>query len=189
MSRSPTLTSRLARPLLPSILAAALAVPAWAAWADDHPSFAAPPAVAAPAWAGAYRWSLKMKGQTEPPFRLRLGFMALPDGEWSTTGSLLLDDAELGAHGSARLRAGKLVIDLIVSGGVRDVPPDPAKQALFPPGHVPERISSAGFATMRIELDPGRLDGIASMYMTNVVDGNRVQGPFYMDGTLTLDRK
>jgi len=68
-------------------------------------------------------------------------------------------------------------------------PPDQAKQALFPPGHVPNRISSAGFATIRIELDPNRLDGTASTYMTNVVEGNLVQGPFYMDGALTLDHK
>ncbi len=167
-------------------LAAGLAQPVWAI---EPLPFVNPPSVAAPVWAGEFQWSMRMKDQADAPFRLRLGFMALPGGDWSTTGSLVLDDAELGATGSARLREGRLLIDLLVSGGVRNVPPDEGKRALFPPGQVPARISSTGFATMRIELDPRRLDGIASMYMTNVVNGNHVQGPYYAESTLTLERK
>lgn len=151
--------------------------------------FASPSAVRMPAWIGEFRWLMRTDGHAGDPFRLRLGFTALPSGDWSVTGSLLLDDAELGSSGSARLRDGRLVVDLLVSGSVRNAAPDEGKRALYPPGQAPASISSAGFATIRIELDPRRLEGVASMYMTNVVSGNLVQGPVYMESTLTPDIK
>lgn len=181
-----TTAPSLRRLLLAVLLLGALVQPAWA----RAPSpFTSPSTVKVPAWIGEFRWLMRTEGHTGDPFRLRLGFTALPNGDWSVTGSLLLDDAELGSSGSARLREGRLVMDLLVSGSVRNVPPDDAKRALYPPGQAPARISSAGFATIRIELDPRRLDGIASMYMVNVVSGNLVQGPFYVESTITADGK
>lgn len=172
---------------LPRLLLALLLSwwPAQPVVARAHSPFVSPATVKAPSWIGEFRWSMRMQDHVGDPFRLRLGFTALPNGDWSVTGSLLLDDAELGGIGSARLRDGRLVVDLLVNGSVRNVPPDEDKRALYPPGQAPAMISSAGFATMRIELDPRRLDGVASMYMVNVVSGNLVQGPFYMESTLT----
>ncbi|RZT39415.1 hypothetical protein [Cupriavidus agavae] len=179
------------RPVVAALAALMLAQPALALTpAPSAPPgpFAAAPAVQAPQWVGVKRWSMRMAGHKGDPFRLRLGFTALPSGDWAITGSLVLDDAELGATGSARLREGKLIADVLVSAGVRNVPPDDEKRALFPKGKVPATISSAGFAAMRLELDPRTLDGVASMYMTNVVSGNLVQGPYHADSTLTLDK-
>lgn len=169
------------------LLAVTLIPPTWAAGIPLP--FAAAPAIKVPTWVGEFRWLMRLDGQTVDPFRLRLGFTALPSGEWSVTGSLILDDAELGGIGSARLRDGHLVVDLIVNGSVRNVPPDEGKQALYPPGRAPAKISSAGFATIRFELDPRQLDGVGSMYMVNVVNGNLVQGPVYVESTLSLDGK
>ncbi len=150
--------------------------------------FASVPAIERPTWIGEYRWSMQEGGEAGEPARLRLGFTALPSGDWSATGSVVLDDAELGAIGSARLRQGRLLVDLLLSGGVRDAPLDAGKRALFPAGQAPARIASAGFATVRIELDPRTLQGVAQRYQVNVVEGDHVQGPIYADSTLTLDR-
>ena len=143
-----------------------------------------PPVVKAPTWVGTYQWQMRMQPHSGDPFRLRLGFTALPSGDWTVAGSLVLDDAELGASGTARLRDGRLVVDLLVSGGVRDVVPDEGKLALFPPGKAPQKISSAGFATLRLELDPKDYRGVAAGYMINVVNGNLQQGPYYTESTL-----
>ena len=109
---------------------------------------------------------------------------ALPSGDVALTGSLLLDDAELGAHGSASLRDGKLVLDLTASGGVMQAPLDDGKRALYPQGKAPARVDSAGFATMRAVLDPATLDGAAQRYQTNVVTGHHVQGPMYANSVM-----
>ncbi|MFT4171154.1 MAG: hypothetical protein QM639_01235 [Rhodocyclaceae bacterium] len=182
--RLATMVFSVRRLLLALLLLGTLVQPGWARTPSP---FTFPSIVKVPAWIGEFRWLMRMEDHTGDPFRLRLGFTALPNGDWSVTGSLLLDDAELGSIGSARLSEGRLVVDLLVSGSVRNVPPDDDKRALYPPGQVPARISSAGLATIRIELDPRRLDGTASMYMVNVVSGNLAQGPFYAESTVTLD--
>lgn len=147
----------------------------------------AEPHVRVPTWAGERRWAMHDVGGAAEPDHLALGFTALPSGAWSVTGALLLDDAELGAVGSARLRKGQLVVDLVVNGGVADMPMDAGKRALFAPGTAPTTVSSAGFATMRLLLDPATLDGKALRYQVNVVQGNKVQGPMYADSTLTSE--
>lgn len=149
------------------------------------PAFEEVPTVAQPTWIGDHHWAMRDSGQTGAPFHLQLGFTALPSGNWLAVGSIILDDAELGATGSARLRNGRLLMDLMLSGGVRDVPLDEGKRALFAPGQAPASISSAGFATLRIDLDPKTLRGSAQRYQVNVVEGNRVQGPIYAESRLT----
>lgn len=138
---------------------------------------------ASPLAAGEYRWTLD-DGNGEPPYVLRLYAQPLPSGDVALTGSLLLDDAELGAHGSASLRDGKLVLDLTASGGVMQAPLDEGKRALYPQGKAPARVDSAGFATMRAVLDPATLDGAAQRYQTNVVTGHHVQGPMYANSVM-----
>ncbi|PZA09220.1 hypothetical protein DNX69_24245 [Rhodopseudomonas palustris] len=132
---------------------------------------------------GEQRWAWRSEdGETGT---LRLGFAALPSGDYLVAGSLLLDDAELGASGSARWRGDRLIVDLMVSGGVRAQTPDAAKQQLFAKGAVPKQIDSAGFAMFRAELSTA-LDGITQQYQTNVLTGGKVQGPIYRNGTLKL---
>lgn len=137
----------------------------------------------APLAAGEYRWTLD-DGHGEPPYVLRLYAQPLPSGDIALTGSLLLDDAELGAHGSARVRDGKLILDLTASGGVMQAPLDDGKRALYPKGKAPAHIDSAGFATLRAVLDPRTLEGSAQRYQTNVVTGHHVQGPMYANSTM-----
>ncbi len=179
------------RTLLPALLlAATMAGPTRAADPPAPPTgrpFAAAPSSPAPAWVGEYRWRMTMPDHRGDPFRLRLGFTALPNGLWAVTGVLVLDDAELGATGSARLEQGRLVVDLMTNAAVRDIVPDAEKRALFPAGQVPAKLSSAGLAAMRISVDPQALDGVASLYMTYVVSGNRVQGPVYGESRLVPD--
>lgn len=132
---------------------------------------------------GEHRWAWRSEdGETGT---LRLGFTALPSGDYLVAGSLLLDDAELGASGSARWRGDRLIVDLMVSGGVRAQAPDEAKQRLFAKGEVPKQIDSAGFASFRAELSTA-LDGVSQQYQTNVLTGGKVQGPIYRNGTLKL---
>ncbi|KPF98952.1 hypothetical protein IP86_10215 [Rhodopseudomonas sp. AAP120] len=132
---------------------------------------------------GEHRWAWQSEdGETGT---LRLGFTAVPSGDYLVAGSLLLDDAELGASGSARWRGDRLIVDLTVSGGVRAQAPDEAKQRLFAKGEVPKQIDSAGFATFRAELSTA-LDGVSQQYQTNVVTGGKAQGPIYRNGTLKL---
>ena len=171
-----------------ALLSAALLTPATGVHAATLPPLAKAPAVKSPSWVGTYQWQMRMQPHEGEPFHLRLGFTALPSGDWNVAGSLVLDDAELGATGSARIRGGRLVVDVVVSGGVRDVVPDEGKKALFAGGKVPATISSAGFASLRLELDPKDYSGVGAGYMTNVVNhGNRVQGPYYIDSTLRLE--
>ncbi|MFT4274762.1 MAG: hypothetical protein QM576_00270 [Rhodopseudomonas sp.] len=132
---------------------------------------------------GEHRWAWRSEdGETGT---LRLGFTALPSGDYLVAGSLMLDDAELGASGSARWRGDRLIVDLVVSGGVRAQAPDEAKQRLFAQGEVPKQIDSAGFASFRAELSKN-LDGVSQQYQTNVVTSSKVQGPVYRNGTLKL---
>ncbi|WP_235677278.1 hypothetical protein [Rhodopseudomonas palustris] len=132
---------------------------------------------------GEHRWAWRSEdGETGT---LRLGFTALPSGDYLVAGSLMLDDAELGAGGSARWRGDRLIVDLMVSGGVRAQAPDEAKQRLFANGEVPKQIDSAGFASFRAELS-NTLDGVSQQYQTNVVTGGKVQGPVYRNGALKL---
>jgi hypothetical protein len=171
--------------LLTLLVAAGCGRPQPAAQAPAHLALDVEPHVGVPTWAGERRWAMRDVGSSAEPDRLALGFTALPNGAWSVTGTLLLDDAELGAVGSARLRNGRLVVDLVVNGGVADMPVDAGKQALFAPGAAPATVSSAGFATMRLLLDPATLAGSALRYQVNVVQGDKVQGPMYADSTLT----
>lgn len=169
----------------------ALAGPAYAsvtspAATPSVTQFAAPPSIAAPAWVGEYRWRMTMQDHRGEPFELRLGFTALPSGLWSVTGLVRLDDADLGATGSARLDHGRLVVDLFTNAALRDIAPDAEKRALFPKGKAPAKLSSAGLAAMRIDLDPHDLGGVASMYMTYVVSGHRVSGPHYAESVVKL---
>ncbi|MGE8677610.1 MAG: hypothetical protein ACN6PE_03260 [Achromobacter marplatensis] len=133
--------------------------------------------------AGEYRWTID-DGRGEPPYTLRLYVQPLPTGDYALTGSLLLDDAELGASGSARVRDGKLVLDLTASGGVLQAPMEDSKRALYPKGGAPTRVDSAGFATMRALLDPATLGGVMQRYQTNVMTGHLVQGPMYANSVI-----
>ncbi|CAB3659462.1 hypothetical protein [Achromobacter pestifer] len=145
---------------------------------------AAEPAIASAALsAGEYRWTID-DGNGEPPYTLRLYVQPLPSGDYMLTGSLLLDDAELGAQGSAREREGKLVLDLTASGGVLQAPMEDSKRRLYPKGKAPERVDSAGFATMRALLDPATLGGVMQRYQTNVMTGHHVQGPMYANSVI-----
>ncbi len=174
----------LTRPLRAAILGAALCT-ATAAQAAPPPAPATAVAAAAqPAWAaGEYRWTVDDRNG-EPPYTLRLYVQPLPSGDYALTGSLLLDDAELGAYGSARVRDGKLVLDLTASGGVLQAPIDEGKRRLYPKGRAPERVDSAGFATMRALLEPQTLDGVVQRYQTNVMTGHHVQGPMYANSVI-----
>lgn len=155
-------------------------VPARAGQAAQAPQAAASVA----GWAaGEYRWSID-DGNGEPPYTLRLYVQPLPSGDYALTGSLLLDDAELGAHGSARLRDGRLVMDLTASGGVLQAPMEEGKRRLYPEGKAPDRVDSAGFATLRALLDPKSLEGVVQRYQTNVMTGNYVQGPMYANSVI-----
>ncbi|WP_263915451.1 hypothetical protein [Achromobacter sp. 79A6] len=176
----------LTRALRATILGAALCAGAAAQAATPAVPAPAPSATAAlaPAWAaGEYRWTVDDRNG-EPPYTLRLYVQPLPSGDYALTGSLLLDDAELGAYGSARLRDGKLVLDLTASGGVLQAPIDEGKRRLYPKGRAPERVDSAGFATMRALLDPASLDGVVQRYQTNVMTGHHVQGPMYANSVI-----
>lgn len=174
----------LTRSLRAAVLGAALCA-ATAAQAATPPAPATAVAAAAqPAWAaGEYRWTVDDRNG-EPPYTLRLYVQPLPSGDYALTGSLLLDDAELGAYGSARVRDGKLVLDLTASGGVLQAPIDEGKRSLYPKGRAPERVDSAGFATMRALLDPQTLDGVVQRYQTNVMTGHHVQGPMYANSVI-----
>ncbi|CAB3897276.1 MAG: hypothetical protein J0I68_29135 [Achromobacter sp.] len=174
----------LSQTLRAAVLGAALCAGAAAQSAAPAAPAATASAQAAPAWAaGEYRWTLDDRNG-EPPYTLRLYVQPLPSGDYALTGSLLLDDAELGAHGSARLRDGKLVLDLIASGGVLQAPMDEGKRRLYPKGKAPARVDSAGFATMRALLDPQSLEGVVQRYQTNVVTGHHVQGPMYANSVI-----
>lgn len=173
----------LSRPLRAAVLGLALCAGAMAQSTAPAPA-AMVAAPAASAWAaGEYRWTIDDRNG-EPPSTLRLYVQPLPSGDYVLTGSLLLDDAELGAHGSARLRDGKLVLDLIASGGVMQAPMDEDKRRLYPKGKAPARVDSAGFATMRALLDPQSLEGVVQRYQTNVVTGHHVQGPMYANSVI-----
>ncbi|WCM28480.1 hypothetical protein NDN01_06025 [Sphingomonas sp. QA11] len=133
------------------------------------------------AWRGEERWRLTLAEETG---LLRLAFIQVPGGDYLLTGTLQLDDAELGVTGSGRWRGGKLILDLSISGGVRATAPDEEKRRLFADRNAPALLDSAGFAMMRAELDPTTLDGITQQYQTNIVTGNRLQGPIYRAGLL-----
>lgn len=174
------LTRSLRAALLGAALCAGTAAQAVAPTAPAASAMAAPSS----SWAaGEYRWTVDDRNG-EPPYTLRLYVQPLPSGDYALTGSLLLDDAELGAYGSARLRDGKLVLDLTASGGVLQAPIDEGKRRLYPKGRAPERVDSAGFATMRALLDPASLDGVVQRYQTNVMTGHHVQGPMYANSVI-----
>lgn len=153
--------------------------------AAPAPGAAAAASAPAPAAlsAGEYRWTID-DGNGEPPYALRLYVQPLPSGDYLLTGSLLLDDAELGAQGSARLRDGKLVLDLTASGGVLQAQMEDSKRRLYPKGRAPARVDSAGFAMMRALLDPATLGGVMQRYQTNVMTGHLVQGPMYANSVI-----
>lgn len=76
------------------------------------------------------------------------------------------------------------MLDLTASGGVLQAPIDEGKRRLYPKGRAPERVDSAGFATMRALLDPASLDGVMQRYQTNVMTGHHVQGPMYANSVI-----
>ncbi|RKF17608.1 hypothetical protein D6851_16405 [Altericroceibacterium spongiae] len=133
-------------------------------------------------WRGEERWALSLEDGESGV--LRLGFVQTPAGDYLVSGEMLLQDAELGVTGSGRWRGNRLILDLTVLGGIRDVPPEPAKRGLYPEGQVPDLISSTGFAMMRAELERGTLDGRTAQYQTNIVTGNHLQGPILRLGRL-----
>jgi hypothetical protein len=133
-------------------------------------------------WRGEHRWRLVLDdGEIGS---LRLGFVQTPAGDYLLTGDLLLDDARLGVTGSARRDGDRLVLDMTMVGALRNARPDPSKQALYPKGQVPKRVSSAGFAMVRAELVPETLEGLVIQYQTNIVTGDHVQGPVLRTGRL-----
>lgn len=158
------------------------AAPLPVAQAEPQPLTQSVLAVTVPT-AGEYHWKID-DGNGEPAYSLRLYVQPLPSGDLALTGSLLLDDAELGVYGSGRLRDGKLVLDMTASGGVFQAPMDEGKRQLFPAGKAPTHVDSAGFATMRAVLDPKTLDGAMQRYQTNVVAGHHVQGPMYANSVI-----
>lgn len=132
-------------------------------------------------WRGEERWRLVLDDETG---QLKLGFIQTPAGDYLLSGSLQLDDAELGVTGTGRWRAGRLILDLTIVGGVRGVAPDPAKRQLFPDSNVPATIDSTGFAMLHAELDGPTLNGSTAQYQTNIVTANRLQGPVLRLGRL-----
>ncbi|MDE1150241.1 MAG: hypothetical protein PW843_27135 [Azospirillaceae bacterium] len=144
-------------------------------------SAAAPFPDRALAWRGEERWRLAVDGEAGT---LRLGFTQTPAGDYLLSGALQLDDAELGVTGTGRWRAGRLILDLAFVGGVRDVAPDPGKQRLYAPGAAPATVNAVGFAMMRAELDGTTLAGRTAQYQTNVVTGDKLQGPILRLGAL-----
>lgn len=159
----------------------ALLASAQACAASAQLSSQTPPPERDLAWRGEEHWRLTLAEETG---LLRLAFIQTPGGDYLLTGTLQLDDAELGVTGSGRWRAGKLILDLSISGGVRAIVPDEEKRRLYAGQSSPALLDSAGFAMMRAELDPATLDGITQQYQTNIVTGNRVQGPIYRAGLL-----
>lgn len=143
----------------------------------DDPAFAA----AALTWRGEHRWTWQSAdGETGI---LALDVIALPGGNYLLTGTFLLDDAELGVSGAGRWRSGRLILDLTVIGGVRDVVPDAGKRRLYARGKAPARVDATGFAAFRAELDTS-LGGVSQQFQTNVVTGDKIQGPVHRLGTL-----
>lgn len=133
--------------------------------------------------AGQYHWNID-DGNGEPAYSLRLYVQPLPSGDLALTGSLVLDDAELGVYGSGRIRDEKLIFDMTASGGVLQAPMDEGKRQLYPSGKAPALVDSAGFATMRAVLDAKTLEGSMQRYQTNVVTGHHVQGPMYANSVV-----
>lgn len=134
------------------------------------------------AWRGEEQWRLVLDDGEMG--RLRLGFVQTPAGDYLLNGDLILEDAVMGVTGAGRWHGEQLVLDLSIAGAVFDVPPEPSKQRLYPDGEVPARVSSAGFAIMRAELDGQTLEGRTAQYQTNIVTGHRVQGPVLRLGRL-----
>ncbi len=132
-------------------------------------------------WRGEERWRLVLDDETG---QLRLGFVQTPAGDYLVSGSLQLDDGELGVTGSGRWRGDRLIVDLVIMGGVRDIAPDAGKRRLYPDGKAPATIDSSGFAMLRAELDGSTLDGRTAQYQTNIVTGDHVQGPVLRLGRL-----
>lgn len=154
------------------LLLASVGTPAEAQQAVLHPGEPAPQALA---YRGEIRWAWSSDDGEKAT--LRLAFTALPTGDYLIVGAFLLDDAELGITGSGRWRDNKLYLDLVTSGGVRQVPPDDAKRRFYAAGTAPKLIDATGFAMVRAELNADTLDGVSQQYQTNVVTGNHVQGP------------
>lgn len=152
--------------------------------ADVAPVLASQPVPSAAALgAGEYHWNID-DGNGEPAYSLRLYVQPLPSGDFALTGSLVLDDAELGVYGSGRIRDKKFVFDMTASGGVLQAPMDEGKRQLYPAGKAPAYVDSAGFATMRAVLDEKTLEGSMQRYQTNVVTGHHVQGPMYANSVI-----
>lgn len=161
--------------------------------AQAHPPLLPPtpasPATTTPTWRGEFLWHLGGDEPAGAPAPLRLAFVELPNRDYLVIGTLTLDDSELAAVGSARWRADRLVLDLTLSGGIHRQPPDAEKRALFPATAMPEKIDSTGFAMLRAELDGPTLSGPSQRYQTNVLTGNRVQGPVQGLAPLTFIQK
>lgn len=132
-------------------------------------------------WRGEERWRLVLNDETG---QLRLGFVQTPSGDYLLSGSLQLDDAELGVTGTGRWREGRLIVDLVITGGVRGAVPDAGKRQLYPDGEVPATIDSTGFAMLHAELNSTTLSGSTVQYQTNIVTENRLQGPLLRLGQL-----
>lgn len=132
-------------------------------------------------WRGQEQWRLVLADEAG---ELRLNRIATPDGDELLTGSLRLDDAELGVTGTGRRRGNRLILDLTIVGGVQGVAPDTGKRRLFAPGKVPARISSTGFAMLHADLDAASLNGPTTQYQTNIVTGDHLQGPVLREGRL-----
>jgi hypothetical protein len=171
-----------------AVLAACLlvAVPANTVLAQTAPLKPSDMVVSALTYRGEHRWT--WTGDDGEKGTVRLAFVALPSGDYLVTGSFLLDDAELGATGSGRWRDSQLLLDLTVSGGLRHQAPDAGKRSLYPAGKAPSFVDSAGFAVFRAALDAKNLGGVTQQYQTNAMTGDRVQGPVYRNGTMSLLR-
>ncbi len=176
------ITRGLAAAALGLCLLAAPALAQDATLKADDPAFA----TAALTWRGQHRWA--WTSDDGEAGTLALDTVAQPGGSYLMNGIFLLDDAELGVTGAGRWRAGKLIIDLVVVGGIRDQVPDAGKRRLYAKGRVPAKVDAAGFAAFRAELDGATLAGISQQYQVNVVTGDKVQGPVYRNGRLTPAR-
>lgn len=146
------------------------------------PDHAAPPALTPPPiWSRQEQWRLVLEDERG---KLRLDRIATPGGDELLTGSLRLDDAELGVSGTGRRRGDHLIFDVTIVGGVLDVTPDAGKQSLFAPRGGPARLSSTGFAMLHADLDAVRLNGATTQYQTNIVIGDHLRGPVLRVGRL-----
>jgi len=138
------------------------------------------------AHAGRAEMTLGMTPQGERELPLSLALRWLGAGTYLVAGTLRENGQAFGAIGSARCDGSVLLLDLTISAGFGQVPPDGEMRALYRGAAVPPLVDAAGYSVLRAQVDMRRGGGPYQAIKQVALTGGKRIGPVLQTGRMAV---